>query len=85
VLKKKFVRVPNWDSVCPYLLDDDDGTKTEEIDRDHHSILEKRVEMLRQFLQMSNPTWKKVLGALRSASYNNLADEIEREISAGMI
>jgi len=85
VLKKKFVRVPHWDSVCPFLLDDDNGTKTEEINRDHHTISEKRAEMLNQFLQMSNPTWKKVLDALKSGSYNNLADEIEHEITAGMI
>jgi len=60
MLKKKFERVPNWDSVGPYLLDDDLGTKTEEINRSYQTVPEKRDEMLRRFLQMCNPTWKKL-------------------------
>jgi len=79
VLKKKFERVPSWEDVCPFLLDDDDGTKTEEINRSYQTISQKRDEMLRQFLKMSNPTWKKVADALRLGTYSNLADKIEHD------
>jgi len=72
-----FKSVPRWQSVCPYLLDDKDGTKTEEISLMHGGIEVQRNEMLRRFLAMSNPTWKKVLDALRSGNYDNLADNIE--------
>jgi len=85
VLKTKFERVPNWDTVCPFLLVDNDGTITEGIDRNNTTVPQKRAEMLRKFLQMSDPTWKKVLDALRAGSYNNLADEIERDVIAGRI
>jgi len=78
-LKKKFERVPAWWSVCPYLLDDDDGTITEEINGNHQTIAEKRDEMLTRFLQMSDPTWKKVVDALRLGNFSNLADEIEHD------
>jgi len=75
-----FKRVPDWQSVCPYLLDDKDGTKTKEISMMHGGVKEKRNEMLGRFLEMSNPTWKKVVDALRSGGYNNLADDIESEL-----
>ena len=79
-LQKKFERVPNWWSVCPFLLDDDDGQKTEDIDRMNNGVSEKRDAMLRKFLRMPNPTWKKVLYALREGSYSYLADEIETNL-----
>jgi len=85
ILKKKFERVPSWDAVCPFLLDDDDGTKTEEINRSYQTVPQKRDEMLRQFLKMSNPTWKKVADALRLGTYNNLADKIEHESNEEII
>ena len=46
----------------------------------HGSVREKRDEMLRRFLEMSNPTWKKVVDALRLGNYDNLADDIESEL-----
>ena len=35
--------------------------------------------MIQQFLKQSNPTWRKVVEALRAGMYSNLADEIEQE------
>jgi len=74
-----FKRVPQWQCVCPYLLDDKDGTKTAGIMM-NEDVKDKCDEMLRRFLMMSNLTWKKVVDALRSGGYNNLADEIEHEL-----
>ena len=54
-----FKRVPQWQSVCPHLLDDKGGTKTKEISMMHGDVKEKRDEMLERFLGMSDPTWKK--------------------------
>jgi len=75
-----FKRVPQWQSVCPHLLDDKDGTKTEEISMMDGSVKEKCNEMLRRFLRMSNPTWKKIVDALRLEDYNGLADDIVSEL-----
>ena len=75
-----FERVPQWQSVCPHLLDDKDGTGTKEISMMHGGVEVQRNEMLRRFLEMSNPTWKKVVDTLRLGDYNNLADDIESEL-----
>jgi len=45
VLKKKFEGV-SWETVCPFLLNDDDGTKTKEIDKNHRDVSQKCDEML---------------------------------------
>jgi len=76
-----FKRVPQWQSVCPYLLDDKDGSKTKEISMIHGDVVElQRNEVLTRFLAMSNPTWKKAVDALRSGGYKNLADNIEKDL-----
>jgi len=76
-----FRSVPKWHSVCPFLLDDKDGSKTEEISMKPGDVEMQRNEMLRRFLTMSNPTWEKVLAALRkSGNYDKLADNIEKEL-----
>jgi len=85
VLMKKFEKVSHWKSVCPFLLDDDNGTITEDIYKNHPTIFDQRAEMLRRFLQMSNPTWKKVLDALKLGYYSDVADEIEHEVTTGKI
>ena len=43
-------------------------------------VKEKCNEMLRRFLRMSNPTWKKIVDALRLEDYNGLADDIVSEL-----
>ena len=80
-LKTKFERVADWEAVCPYLINDDDGQKTKKIRKNRNDIDEKRNEMLELFLQdVPNPTWRLVLAALRNGKYTNLADEIEKEL-----
>ena len=74
-LKKKFEKVADWESVCPYLLNDDDGQTTQDIKRNGG-----RIEMIQRFLRESNPTWKRVIEALRNGNYHNLADVIEKEL-----
>jgi len=81
-LQKRFRTVPAWESVCPILLDsDDENQKIQEIYGMGGSIPERRDAMLKEFLRMSNPTWRTVVYALRCGDYNVLADEIEREHS----
>ena len=79
-LKKKFEKVADWESICPFLINDDNGQRTKEIRRNGRDVEERRDEMLMVFLKESNPTWKKVIEALRAGRYNNLADEIEGEL-----
>ena len=64
-LKKKFERVAKWESVCHYLLNDTTGQKTYEIQRGQGEVSDKRESMLLKFLADSNPTWRRVIGALR--------------------
>ena len=74
---QKFIKVVDWESVCPYLLNDDDGQKTYQIRRNNVDLEGRRDDMLREFFKQPNPTWKDVVQALRAAKYNSLADEIE--------
>ena len=76
-LELKFEKVADWESVCPYLLKDDDGQKTYQIRRSNIDLEGRRDKMLKEFLKQPNPTWRDVVQALRIARYNNLADEIE--------
>ena len=80
-LKKIFDdKVDDWESVCPYLINDEDGQRTKEIRKDGTTVMERRDEMLRVFLQQSNPTWQGVINALREGKYNKTADEIEKAL-----
>ena len=76
----KFKKVAEWNKVCPFLLEDDNGHKTREIEKNHKYVDDMRQEMLQQFLNKANPTWGDVVSALRLANYENLAREIEDEL-----
>lgn len=79
-LARKFGTVADWETICPYLIDDDTGQRTREIAKNHMDVAGRRDEMLRLFLMKSNPTWRDVVEALRAGRYDNLADEIEKEL-----
>ena len=79
-LKRKFETIANWEAVCPYLLNDDDGQKTKKIKIDNADVDGRRTKMLQEFLEQSNPTWRDVVSALRAGRYNNSADQIEHEL-----
>ena len=82
-MKQKLQRVADWESVCPYLLNDDDGQKTQQIRRSNGvDVEDKRTKILWEFLQQPNPTWRDVVLALRAGRYNNLADEVEHELQS---
>ena len=76
-MEQKFTKFVDWESVCPYLLHDDDGQKTYRIRRSNVNLEGRLNDMLKEFLNRPNPTWRDVVQALRAARYNNLADEIE--------
>ena len=77
-----FDEVAKWDAVCPFLLKDKTGAKTTTInDNNHGNVARCRKEMLQTFLQeISNPTWKDVVEALRKGKHNNLANRIEEDL-----
>ena len=80
-LKKIFDdQVDNWESVCPYLINDEDGQQTREIRKNGTTVMERRDEMLTVFLKQSNPTWQKVINSLREGRYNKVADDIEKAL-----
>ena len=79
-LKERFKGVADWDSVCPYLLDDADGQVTREIEKNHNNIDDRRTEMLEEFLKGPNPTWRDVVNALKKGGYINLANKIRKEL-----
>ena len=64
--------------VATYLLQDDDGSKVEEIERsNHYMVAECRGAMLTEYLKTSKVSWDDILTALRKANYVNLADDIK--------
>ena len=79
-LLERFKGVADWDAVCPHLLNDITGQKTKEIKRNHMDVNGRRTEMLEQYLKESNPTWRGVVSALRKGNYNNLADQIVKDL-----
>ena len=79
-MKRKFEKVADWESICPYLLNDEDGQKTRHIRISSRDVDSRRNEMLQEFLEQPSPTWKDVVLALKAGRYNNLADELQREL-----
>ena len=79
-LLERFKGVADWDAVCPHLLNDTTGQMTKEIKRNHMDVNGRRTEMLEQYLKESNPTWRDVVSALRKGNYNNLADQIVKDL-----
>ena len=75
-------KVGDWKSVCPYLINDEDGQKTREIRKNGTNVEERRDEMLTVFLKQSTPTWQKVIDALREGKYNSVADDIKEALLA---
>ena len=76
----------NWDSICPYLINDDNGQKTKHIRKNCGNVAERCDEMLTVFLsEIRNPTWRFVLEVLRKRKHEPLADKIERELQEGVI
>ena len=60
------------------MLQDDDGSKVEEIERsNHYMVAECRAAMLTEYLKTSKASWDDILTALRKANYVNLADDIK--------
>ena len=84
-LKQKFQKAADWESVYPYLLNDDDGQKTQQIRRGNGvDVDDKRTKMLWEFYSnpIQLPTWRDIVLALRAGRYNNLADELEHELQS---
>ena len=79
-LEYKFKEVTDWESICAYLINDDTGQRTMAIKRNNTDVDGRRSEMLGMFLQEPEPTWEKVIAALRAGRYNNLADSIKKEL-----
>ena len=66
--------------MAAHLLNDDDGSKTEEIDRSNqYKVEDCRQEMLRRYLRSGGGgvSWKTVLDALTKAKYIYLVKEIK--------
>ena len=79
-MKDKFKEVADWESICPYLINDDTGQRTKMIKKGCMDVEGRRDDMLTAFLNESNPTWEKIIAALRAGRYNNLANSIEKEL-----
>ena len=65
-----------WKLVAAHLLNDQDGSKTKEIEKTYHGdVADCRAEMIRLFLKGGDISWQSVQTALRKAGYKNLADK----------
>ena len=66
----------DWKLVAAYLLNDETGSKTKEIENTYRgNVVDCRLEMIRLYLKGGDVSWQSVLSALRKAGYKNLADE----------
>ena len=65
-----------WKLVAAHLLNDQDGSKTKEIEKTYHGdVADCRSEMIRLFIKGGDVSWQSMLTALRKAGYKNLADK----------
>lgn len=75
---KYLEKVADWKTLAAYLLQDDDGSKSEAIERENQfMVAECRAAMIREYLQSCNVSWESLLRALKRADYVNLAEEIK--------
>jgi len=75
------MRVPNWNILAAFLLDDKDGTATAIIGKSkNYNVDDCCVEMIYKYLKSGDLSWKHVLKSLRDATYSNLATELEEEL-----
>lgn len=83
VLIKLFEEVAQWDKVCPHLLNDRNGEKTQGIQLNNQNLDQKRSEMLRTYIREATPpTWNDIINALDKGSYRNLARKIKEDLQA---
>jgi len=74
-------RVADWKAVAVYLLNDEYGNKTVEIERsNHYDVTRCRSAMIKEYLTSDDVSWKSVIEALRNAGYRNLAADIEKQV-----
>lgn len=64
--------------MATYLLNDDDGSKVEEIEKSKRFVVaDCRTAMLTEYFKNCEVSWETVLNALTKANYINLAEEIK--------
>ena len=81
VLIEHLEKVSEWKLVAAHLLNDDDGSKTKEIERTYHGdVADCKAEMIRLFMKSGDISWQSVIASLRKAGYKNLADKIENSL-----
>ena len=67
-------KIADWKRVAAYLLDDENGSIAEMIERKNHCDIEAcRLEMIQHYLEHGDVSWKRVVSSLRKAGYTNIA------------
>jgi len=81
VLMEHLEPVSEWKPLAGYLLNDEDGSKTHNIEQDNGGkVSDCKLAMIRLFLRSGDVSWQTVLSALRKSGYKNLADDIEKQL-----
>ena len=77
-----FEKVSDWKTLAAFLLNDDDGSKTEQIEKsNHYDVGDCKGAMIREYLKSGNVSWETVLACLRNAGYRNLAIDIKAKLT----
>jgi len=75
------MRVDKWKVLAAFLLDDQDGSATANIEKSNHfDVTDCCAAMIRKYLQSGDVSWQYVLESLRDANYRNLATKIQKEL-----
>jgi len=81
ILAQDFEEVTDWKTLAVFLLDDDNGSKAEQIEKTYcRDVTECRLKMISEYLKSGDVSWEKVLDSLRKAKYENLASKIEERL-----
>lgn len=83
VLLKWFDKVSKWRTVAAFLLDDNDGSITEEIEKScNRDVEDCRDRMIKRYLKSGDISWEKVLSSLRNAGYTNVANDLKNYLDS---
>ena len=75
------MRVDQWKVLAAFLLDDQDGSTTERIEKSNHfDVTACCAALIREYLKSGDVSWQHVLKSLRVANYKNLAIKIQKEL-----
>lgn len=80
-LLKYFGKVHYWKELAAFLLDDEDGSMTSEIEiSGRYDVKDCLDRVIKKYLQLGDISWDKVISCLNQTGYKNIATQICKDL-----